>query len=114
MSQETLPPIVDWIAQNHPKIWDAYNQLGEAAAVAGPLDAKTIRLVKLAIAIGAGRQGAVHSHARRGLKAGLSAAELRQVALLAITTIGWPAAVAALSWVEDVAGAPGTQTSENP
>jgi alkylhydroperoxidase/carboxymuconolactone decarboxylase family protein YurZ len=57
--------------------------------------------VKLAIAVGAGREGAVHSHVHRGLDAGLTPAELRHVALLAITTIGWPAAVAALSWIED-------------
>ena len=32
---------------------------------AGPLDQKTVRLVKLALAIGAKSEGAVHSHVRR-------------------------------------------------
>ena len=67
-----------------------------------PSDAKTIRLVKLALAVGAGQQGQVHSHARRGLKLGLMPAELRQVALLAIPSLGWSAGVAALSWINDV------------
>lgn len=98
---ESLPPIVEALARAYPELWGAYNRLGQAAAAAGPLDARAERLVKLAIAIGAGREGAVHSHVRRGLDAGLTREEIRHVALLAITTVGWPAAVAALSWVED-------------
>jgi alkylhydroperoxidase/carboxymuconolactone decarboxylase family protein YurZ len=100
MADDTLPPIVEALAREHPAVWDAYNRLGEAVGDAGPLDAKTERLVKLAIAVGARLEGAVHSHVRRGLSAGLTREELRQVALLAITTIGWPSAIAAYSWVE--------------
>ena len=102
MSKDSLPPIVDSIAREHPEVWDAYSRLGEATEQAGPLDARTIRMVKLALAIGAGRQGAVHSHARRGLRLGLTPAELRQVALLAIPSLGWSAGVTALSWIDDV------------
>jgi alkylhydroperoxidase/carboxymuconolactone decarboxylase family protein YurZ len=101
---ESLPPIVQALARAHPELWDAYNRLGQAAAEAGPLDARTERLVKLAIAVGAGREGAVHSHAHRALNAGLSRNEIEHIALLAITTIGWPAAIAALSWIEDALG----------
>ena len=102
MSGESLPPIVESIAREHPEVWDAYGRLGEATEKAGPLDARTIRLVKLALAVGAGRQGQVHSHVRRGLKLGLMPTELRQVALLAIPSLGWSAGVAALSWINDV------------
>ena len=105
MSGESLPPIVDAIAHEHPDVWDAYNRLGEATEKAGPLDDRIIRLVKLALAIGAGRQGQVHSHARRALKLGVTPAELRQVALLAIPSLGWSAGVAALSWINDVVDA---------
>jgi alkylhydroperoxidase/carboxymuconolactone decarboxylase family protein YurZ len=101
MSDELLPAIIEELARTHPAVWEAYNRLGQAAAEAGPLDARTERLVKLAIAVGAGREGAVHSHIRRGRGAGLTPDELRHVALLAITTIGWPAAIAALSWIDD-------------
>jgi alkylhydroperoxidase/carboxymuconolactone decarboxylase family protein YurZ len=101
MNPESLPPIVESLAREHPAVWEAYNRLGQAAAEAGPLDTRAERLVKLALAVGAGREGAVHSHARRGLDSGLTQAELRHVALLAITTIGWPAAIAALTWIDD-------------
>ena len=43
-----LPPGAARIAKRYPRIWAAYEQLGEACAQAGPLDAKTVRLVKQA------------------------------------------------------------------
>lgn len=104
MSAPPLPPFLENLVRSQPALWDAYNHLGEAAAAAGPLDAKTSRLVKLAIAVGSKLEGGVHSHVRRGLAEGLSKDELQHVALLAITTIGWPSAIAALSWIEDVSG----------
>ncbi|MCS6817059.1 MAG: carboxymuconolactone decarboxylase family protein [Acidobacteriota bacterium] len=100
--ENELPQALREFAQKYPQVWEAYNQLGKAAAEAGPLDERTQRLVKLALAIGAGRQGAVHSHARRALKAGVSADELIHVGLLAITTIGWSGAFAAITWMMDV------------
>ena len=101
MAQDQLPPIVQKIQREHPQVWDAYNKLGAALGKAGPLDARTEHLVKLAIAVGAGLQGAVGSHTRRSLADGLTREELEHVALLATTTVGWPSAVAAYSWIED-------------
>jgi len=63
-------------------------RMGNAIAEAGPLDEKTQRLVKLAIAIGSGRQGAVNSHTRRAVTAGCTPEEVVHVGILAITTIG--------------------------
>ena len=101
MSKDTLPSVVEEFSRRQPAVWEAYNQLGEAVSAAGPLDPKIQRLLKLAIAIGAGREGAVRSHARRGLRAGLTREELEQTALLGITTAGWPAAFAARCWIEE-------------
>jgi alkylhydroperoxidase/carboxymuconolactone decarboxylase family protein YurZ len=59
-------------------------------------------LVKLALALGARQEGAVHSHARRGLREGLTRAEMLHVALLGVTTLGWPHATSGRAWIEDV------------
>jgi alkylhydroperoxidase/carboxymuconolactone decarboxylase family protein YurZ len=99
---DELPSGAGKVARDYPEIWSAYATLGKAAAEAGPLDDKTRRLVKLALSIGAASEGAVHSHARRALKQGISAAELKQVALLAIPTLGLPQAVKGLTWIEDI------------
>ena len=83
------------------KAWDLVNAEGGT----GPLDARTQRLLKLAIAIGAMREGAVHSGVRKARDAGASLAEMEQVVALAASTIGFPASVAVWSWVrEEAAG----------
>jgi alkylhydroperoxidase/carboxymuconolactone decarboxylase family protein YurZ len=101
-----MPKIPGWYQEQrkkYPEVFKGYEELGEACQKAGPLDARTRALVKLAIAVGTRHEGAVHSHARRSLEAGATLAECRHVVLLALTTIGFPAMMAALSWVEDVA-----------
>ena len=102
MSTDALPRAANHVADIFPDIWKAYAALGEACANSGPLDARTRRLVKLALAIGAASEGATHSHARRGESDGITADEMKQVAMLAIPTLGFPRAVAALTWIEDV------------
>ena len=100
--KEKLPDFLEGVIKQYPEVWKAYQDFGEACSNAGPLDEKTVRLVKLALAVGAKSEGAVHSHTRRALKQGISPEELRQVALLAVTSIGWSPSMASLSWIQDV------------
>ena len=97
-----LPSAAAGVSRDYPDIWSAYEDLGAACAGAGGLDARTRRLVKLALAIGAASEGATHSHVRRGVEEGIDAADLKQVAMLSIPTLGFPRAVAALTWIEDI------------
>jgi alkylhydroperoxidase/carboxymuconolactone decarboxylase family protein YurZ len=101
-TSETLPAGAGEIAARYPKIWSAFTALGKACAEAGPIDKRSSRLVKLALAIGASSEGAVHSHVRRALEEGLTKDELKQVALLAVPTLGFPQAVKVLTWIEDI------------
>ncbi|AFN74316.1 alkylhydroperoxidase AhpD family core domain protein [Melioribacter roseus P3M-2] len=88
--------------EDYPEVAKAYESLGDAVHSAGPLDEKTRALIKLAISTGARLEGAVHSHARKALKAGCAPEEMRQVALLSLPTIGLPSMMAALSWIDDI------------
>jgi len=88
--------------QAHPAVFAAYDQLGKAAAGDGPLDKKQVALVKLALAAGARLEGAVHSHCRRALEAGVTPEEIRHVIILSVTTVGFPSMMATLSWVDDI------------
>ena len=67
----------------------------------GPLDEKTARLVKLGVALGSMREGAVHSAVRKARAAGVTREEIQQAIALAASTIGLPSAVAVFSWVAD-------------
>lgn len=105
MVDKHLPAAAGEIANDYPDLWKAYANLGKASAASGPLDLRARRLVKLGLAIGMGSEGAVHSHVRRALDEGVSTEQLKHAALLAIPTIGFPRAIAALSWISDITDA---------
>jgi alkylhydroperoxidase/carboxymuconolactone decarboxylase family protein YurZ len=94
------PETYQAFVKRYPKIGQAW----EAIALAGkdgPLGEKVVRLVKLAVAIGALREGAVHANVRKALAAGISREEIEQVIALAAGTLGLPATVAVFSWIQD-------------
>jgi alkylhydroperoxidase/carboxymuconolactone decarboxylase family protein YurZ len=99
--------------KKYPGVFEAFDALGKATAEAGPLSGKTRALVKLALAVGVQLEGAVHSHTRRALEAGCSPEEIRHVALLGTTTLGFPSMIKTLSWVDDVLAQP-QQSIVNP
>lgn len=97
-----IPKRFQKFTEDYSEIAEAYESLGKAVHKAGPLDDKTRSLIKLAISTGARLEGAVHSHARKALKAGASKEEMRQTVLLSLPTIGLPSMMAALSWLDDI------------
>jgi 4-carboxymuconolactone decarboxylase len=86
-----------------PKLDVAWRAMAEAEQE-GPLDERTQRLVKLAISIGAMREGAVHSNVRKALALGITSDEIMQVVALAASNVGMPGTVAVYTWVRDMLG----------
>jgi len=102
-SNNELPGFLQEVIKKYPKIWKSFDSLGNSITeLPRGIDKKSQHLVKLGVAIGAGHEGAVHSHARRAKEAGFTNEQIYHAALLAITTTGWPGAIAALSWINDV------------
>lgn len=97
-----LPKAFETFRNRYRRVYEAYEALGRTAHEVGPLDQKTRELVKLGMAIGGRLEGAVRSHAQRALEAGATPDEIEHVVLLAVTTSGFPTAVAAFTWVEDL------------
>ncbi len=96
-----LPRSYENFKRSYPEIWQAYDRLGRLVHDAGPVDKKSRELIKLAMAIGSRSEGAVHSHTRRALEEGAKAEEIYHVVLLGLTTLGFPATIAAWTWVTD-------------
>ncbi len=102
MAEQSKPPkLYDAFVTRYPKLGEAWEKIAEAGNE-GPLSKESVRLIKLAIAIGAMRQGAVHSSVRKALDLGISEKEIEQVVALAASTLGLPSTVAAFSWVQDI------------
>ena len=99
--QEPLPDSLSGFERKYPAVWEGFAKLGEACHETGPLDEKTRRLIKLAMAVGLRHEGAVHSATRNALRSGVTREEIEHVVILAITTIGWPGAYAAMTWIDD-------------
>jgi len=91
----------DQIRQSHPEVWQRFTALADACHDAGPLDERTRRFVKLALAIAAGTEGGTHSAVRHAKEGGITMQEMEHVVLLSITTLGFPAAGRALAWIRD-------------
>lgn len=96
-----VPPRVEDFRTSHPEIWRAFVALAEQCHEAGPLSERERRLVKVALCVGAGLEGGTHSAVRNARHAGLEQADLTHVAILAISTLGFPTAMRAMTWVHE-------------
>jgi 4-carboxymuconolactone decarboxylase len=97
-----LPEVYQNFERRFPAVKEAFDALGAAEHDAGPLGERERRLIKLGIAVGAQSEGGVRSHVRKLLGIGVPEAEILHAIVLALTTIGFPATNAALSWAEEV------------
>jgi len=114
MDDKNLPRHYQSLQERYPEVISALEALGAAARAQGPLDEPTSHLVRIAAAAAVGSEGAVHSHARRALAAGASAEQVRHAVLLLVTTIGFPRAAAAMSWVDDIIDGPRGAATADP
>lgn len=100
-SKTPAPNFYESLSTSYPEFMKAMEGLGSAVRTCGPLDERTVHLVQLAAAAASRSEGAVHSHTRRALAAGVAPEAIRH-ALIAITsTVGFPTVVASLTWAED-------------
>ena len=91
--------------KDYAEVGKAYSALGDSVQKAGPLDVKTRALIKIGVSAGSRQEGAVHSHVRKALDAGVTAEEIRHAIVLCLPTIGFPGMMAAMSWADDILNA---------
>jgi len=100
---DPVRPPQSWqrLTERYPDIAAAYDVFSDVCRQSGPLDEATVAIVKLAVSVGRGASRTVHSHAKKALRNGADPQALRQVALVALPTIGLPAALDALKWIDE-------------
>lgn len=87
---DKIPKTYRKFSARQPAVIEAYNALNTEVKNLGALSEEEITLVKLAISIGAGLDGAMASQTRKALKSGIDPAKLEQLAVLALPTLGLP------------------------
>ena len=100
-TKPSAPNFYESLASSFPEFMTAVAGLGVAVKKAGPLDETAIHLIQLAGAAASRSEGAVHSHTRRALAAGVSPEAIRHALIALTSTVGFPTVVAALTWAED-------------
>ena len=95
-----LPGTFKQFITRFPELGDAHEQIAQAALGAGPLDEKTCLLVKVGICVGADMESALKANIRKAMQAGATEAEIEQVIVQAMNTIGFPSTVKAWSWAK--------------
>lgn len=99
---EYLPEVYRDFRERYAEIAAAQGELSRTVRDSTPFDERTTHLLKFALALGAEADGAVRSNVRKSLDHGITEDELRGVALQAITTCGFPTAIAGLKWIDEV------------
>ncbi len=93
-----IPGTFKEFIRKYPELGAAHESIARAIEQAGPLDAKSLALIKIGICVGAGLESALRSHVRRALQHGATEQEIEQAILLGMNTVGFPRTVAAWSW----------------
>ncbi len=93
-----LPKTFKDFGKAHPSIRKAQQNLTQACAEAGPLDRKTRELIKIALSVASSLETATRRHTLMAAEHGATAEEVQHVVLMAITTCGYPAAMAGWQW----------------
>ncbi len=93
-----LPGTYRQLVERFPQLAATHEATAAAVDELGPLDRKTSQLIKIGICVGAQLESALRSHVRRARQAGATRDEIEQAIMLGMTTMGFPATVAAWSW----------------
>jgi len=95
-----VPKTFKQFITKYPVLGDSHQAVAKYVDEVGPLDDKTMSLIKIGISLGAGLDSAVRSHVRRAMQHGATEEEIEQAILLAFNTLGLPRTVAAWSWAQ--------------
>jgi alkylhydroperoxidase/carboxymuconolactone decarboxylase family protein YurZ len=90
--------------EQYPNLFDRLQGLRDALGDNGPLTERDIRLITLAFAIAKGLHNSITAETLKALKAGVAGEEIQQVALLAMTELGFSHTMNALGVINPRTG----------
>ena len=92
-----MPETLESFKAKFPQVWAAYEDLRNVCDKGGPLDKKTIELIKIGISTVMGREGGLVAHISKAKKAGAQKNEIYHSILLAMGLAGFPSTLAAFA-----------------
>ena len=101
INTEELPDSAQRFITKYPKIWYQFTKLVEEGVNAGPLDEKSIRLIKAGIYGCLGKEMALKTQVRMAIKCGASADEVDHMILQILPAMGMSTTVEAWTWAAE-------------
>lgn len=88
--KQTIRENLNYFMEKHPDVWEAYQNYGKQVHDDGPLDDKTIALLKIVMSSVSEHDYALTTHLRKGLAAGLTREEMEHAIVLTAPSVGFP------------------------
>ncbi len=92
-----MPKLLDDYKSRFPEAWSAYENLRDVCDQFGPLDRKTVELIKIGVSTALTHEGGVVAHVSQARKAGASDDEIYHAILLSTGQAGFPAVLTAIT-----------------
>ena len=100
--KEIIRDNLNYFMEHHAEVYDAYVNYGRLVHADGPLDPKTIALLKVVMSSVAEHNYALTTHLRKGLAAGLTREEMEHAILLTAPSVGFPNMMESLLILRDL------------
>ena len=92
-----MPETLDKFKRQYADVWEAYEELRDMCDKHGPLDTRTVELIKTAVSSAMGHEGGVIAHVSQARRAGASPEEIYQALLCTMAQAGFPATLASIT-----------------
>lgn len=92
---------LDAFKKEFPDVWAAYESVRNTCDRQGPLDRKTVELVKIGVSAALGRHGGLDAHIAQAQRAGAQEAEIYQAILATMSLAGFPTALGAFATAKE-------------
>ena len=93
-----LPPSLREFMAKYPKVWTAHERLGVECARAGPLTAKEIQLIKIAVTGSLSLETSFKTHVQKAMRAKATRAEVEHTIIQMLPIIGMGRTIMAMKW----------------
>ncbi len=97
-----LPKSLQVFIKTHPKVWEAHQMLGIACKDSGPLDNKTLELIKIGISGARENMTSFKTHVRQALREGARKDEVEHAILQLLPVTGINTMMMELLWAREV------------
>ena len=96
-----LPPSLREFIRKYPGVWSAHEKLGVACVRGGPLTAKEIQLIKIAVTGCLSLETSFKTHVQKAIRAKATRAEVEHTIIQMLPIVGMGRTMMAMKWYSE-------------